>query len=223
MDNHVLHPLEAPHCLARWRRQKHNRKLKARIAELTQQAAEYAAQLADANWEYHCDTAVRQLSSRNTWRLFGALIKPTQTRTETQKHLQHTVHSFHGKTTQRARKLRNQYLCTTQDHRGPAYPYAGTRNVELDKPFQLQDLRVALAKIKRGTAPGRDKKQSNYSLTCQTRPTIPFWITSNQSGSGMRHSPATGRPLCSLSFPQPVKPSTRTTSTPHLSPREQAN
>ncbi|KAG0434710.1 hypothetical protein HPB47_018928, partial [Ixodes persulcatus] len=51
VDNNLLHLWEARHCLVRrWRRQKHNKKLKARIAELTQRAAEYAAQLADSNW-----------------------------------------------------------------------------------------------------------------------------------------------------------------------------
>ncbi|KAG0432996.1 hypothetical protein HPB47_020323 [Ixodes persulcatus] len=105
--------LGTPHCLVRrWRWQKHNKTLKARIAELTQQAAEYAAQLANFNWVDKCNTAARQMSSRNTRCLFHALIDPTQTRSE---------------------------------------------NVEMDQPFQLYDLRAALAKMKRGTAPGRDK------------------------------------------------------------------
>ncbi|KAH7958434.1 hypothetical protein HPB49_001748 [Dermacentor silvarum] len=133
----------------RWRRQKHNTKLKARISELTQRAAEYAAQLADSTWVDRCNTAARQMSSRNTWRLFQALIDPTQTRTEIQKHLQRAVHAFPGNTTQLAQKLRDQYLCTAQGSR--------RENTELDQPFQLHDLRVALAKMKRGTAPGKDK------------------------------------------------------------------
>ncbi|KAH7954854.1 hypothetical protein HPB49_022112 [Dermacentor silvarum] len=49
-DNHLLHLWEARHSLVRrWRRQKHNRQLKIRIAALTQEADEYAAQLADSN------------------------------------------------------------------------------------------------------------------------------------------------------------------------------
>ncbi|KAH7937388.1 hypothetical protein HPB49_011477 [Dermacentor silvarum] len=66
-DNHRLHLWEARHSLVRrWRRQKHNRKLKIRIAELTQRAAEYAAQLADSNWVDRCNTAARQMSSQST-------------------------------------------------------------------------------------------------------------------------------------------------------------
>ncbi|KAH7941398.1 hypothetical protein HPB49_013332 [Dermacentor silvarum] len=97
------------------------------------------------------------MSSRNTWHLFRALIDPTQTHTETPKHLQRAIYGFSGNTTQVAHKLRDQYLCTTQDTRGTAYSYAVSEHAELDKPFQLHDLKAALAKMKRGTAPGRDK------------------------------------------------------------------
>ncbi|KAH7933721.1 hypothetical protein HPB49_016101 [Dermacentor silvarum] len=122
VDNHLIHIWKARHSLVRrWRHQKHNRKLKSRIAELTQKAAEYAAQLADSNWVSRCNTAAREMSGGNTWRLFRALIDPTQTRTETQEHLQRAIHGFAGNTTQLAHKLRDQYLCTTQGTRGMAY------------------------------------------------------------------------------------------------------
>ncbi|KAH7945353.1 hypothetical protein HPB49_009953 [Dermacentor silvarum] len=45
--------------------------------------------------------------TRNTWRLFRALTDPTQTRTETQKHLQRAIHGFAGNTTRLAHKLRD--------------------------------------------------------------------------------------------------------------------
>lgn len=40
-------------------------------------------------------------------------------------------------------------------------------NVELDRPFELFELRKALAKMKRGTAPGRDK------ITVKMRANLP--------------------------------------------------
>ncbi|KAH7978750.1 hypothetical protein HPB49_006650 [Dermacentor silvarum] len=97
------------------------------------------------------------MSGRNTWRLFRALIDPTQTRTETQRHLHRVMQNFTGTTAQLAHTLRHRYLCTTKDPRTTAYSYAGKENTELDTPFQLHDLRAALSKMKRGTAPGRDK------------------------------------------------------------------
>lgn len=158
VDNHLLHLWQARRSLTkRWKKQKHNRRLKKRILELTEQAAEYAAQLADTNWVDRCNTAARQMSGRNTWRLFRALIDPTQTRTETQRHLHKVMHNFTGTTTQLANTLRDRYLCTTKDPRTAAYSYAGKKNTQLDTPFQLHDLQAALRKMKRGTAPGRDQ------------------------------------------------------------------
>ncbi|KAH7960842.1 hypothetical protein HPB49_023880 [Dermacentor silvarum] len=110
--------------------------------------------LADSNWVSRCSTFARQMSSRNTWRLFHALIDLTQTRTETQKHLQRAVHGFAGNTTLLEHKVREQYLCTTHNTRGTAYSYAGSENAELDQPFQLYDLKTAPAKMKQ--SPKRD-------------------------------------------------------------------
>ncbi|KAH7941345.1 hypothetical protein HPB49_012427 [Dermacentor silvarum] len=95
VHNHLLHLWKARCSLTkRWRKHKHNRRLKKRILELTQRAAEYAAQLADTNWVDQCNTAARQMSGRDTWRLFRALIDPTQTRTVTQRHLHRVMHNF---------------------------------------------------------------------------------------------------------------------------------
>lgn len=158
VDNHLLHIWEARKSLAkRLRRQKHNRKLRLRIRALTQQAAEYAAQLADSNWVERCNTAANQMSSRNTWRLFRSLIDPLQSRGETQKQLHRAFHNFQGSSSQLAQTLRDKYLCQIQDPRGQEYLYAGRDNTELDRPFQLHDLRAGLAKMRRGTAPGQDK------------------------------------------------------------------
>ncbi|KAH7959137.1 hypothetical protein HPB49_008649 [Dermacentor silvarum] len=63
----------------------------------------------------------QHMSGRNTWRLFHALIDPTQTRTETQRHLHRVMHNFTGTTTQLAHTLRDRYLCTTKDPRTTAY------------------------------------------------------------------------------------------------------
>ncbi|KAH7964743.1 hypothetical protein HPB49_001112 [Dermacentor silvarum] len=121
VDNHLRHLWEARHSLVRqWRRQKHNRQLKIRIAALTQEADEYAAQLADSNWVERCNTAAKQMSNRNTWRLFRALIDPSQTRTETQKHLQRAFHAYAGDADKLARALRDRYLCSQQDPLGLA-------------------------------------------------------------------------------------------------------
>lgn len=158
VDNHLLHIWDARKGLTkRLRRQKPNRKLGLRIRALTQQAAEYAAQLADSNWVERCNTAANQMSSRNTWMLFRSFINSLQSRGEMQKQLHRACHNFQGNSTQLAQTLGDKYLCQIQDPRGREYLYAGRDNTELDRPFQHHDLRAGLAKMRRGTAPGQDK------------------------------------------------------------------
>lgn len=55
VDSHLLHLWEAKRSLIkRWKRQRHNRKLKLRIAKLSQEANEYAQHLDDDNWIQLC-------------------------------------------------------------------------------------------------------------------------------------------------------------------------
>ncbi|KAH7985402.1 hypothetical protein HPB49_026442 [Dermacentor silvarum] len=130
VDNHLLHLWEARHSLfRRWRRQKHNRQLKIHIAALTQEADEYVAQLADSNWVECCNTAAKQMSNRNMGRDADKL----------------------------AQAPRDRYLCNQHDPLGLAYSYAGSEYAYMDRCFQLQDLKAAQSKMKRETAPGRDR------------------------------------------------------------------
>lgn len=157
VDNHLLHLWEARRSLTkRWRKNKLNRKLKLRIAELSMQAAEYAAQLNDSNWTERCNAVARQMNSKGAWRLFRSLIDPTQTRGETQKQLRRALQGFHGTNSQLADALCDKYLCRMLDPDKTAYEYAGRENHQLDAPFAMHDLKAALGKMRRGTAPGRD-------------------------------------------------------------------
>ncbi|KAH7945697.1 hypothetical protein HPB49_014323 [Dermacentor silvarum] len=91
------------------------RKLKARIAALTEEAAAYAAHLSDTNWVETCTKAASQMGSRGTWRLFRSLLDPSSTRGETQRQLRRALHGFPGTSAQLADKLRDRYLCRTVD------------------------------------------------------------------------------------------------------------
>ncbi|KAH7967128.1 hypothetical protein HPB49_022959 [Dermacentor silvarum] len=81
-----------------------------------------------------------------------------------------------GSTTQLALSLRDRYLCTEQDQWRPEYHYAGRENADLDAPLQLHHLRVALAKMRRGTAPGaayiriQDQEYGPYPLGTRGTP-----------------------------------------------------
>ncbi|KAH7941538.1 hypothetical protein HPB49_014785 [Dermacentor silvarum] len=157
MDPHLLHLWDVLRgLLRRWRRHKLNRKLKACIDALTEEAAAYAAHLSDTNWVETCAKAAGQMGSRGTWRLFRSLLDPSSTRGETQRQLRRALHGFPGTSAQLADKLRDRYLCRTVDLVGPEYQYSGCPNPELDAPFTLPDLQAVLAKMRRGTAPGCD-------------------------------------------------------------------
>ncbi|KAG0428426.1 hypothetical protein HPB47_024586 [Ixodes persulcatus] len=71
IDSHLLHLWEARRGLTkRWRRQRQNRKLKLRIAQLTVDAATYAANLTGQNWNTLCG----KLNEADALRLVQALI-----------------------------------------------------------------------------------------------------------------------------------------------------
>lgn len=115
VDNPVMHLWEVRRSPTRlWRWQKHNRQLKPQIAVLPQEAADYTAQLANTNWVDCCNSAVGQMSTRITWRLFRGLIDPQHIRTETQKCLQRAIHTFQ-KDTKLASALWDKYLNRIHD------------------------------------------------------------------------------------------------------------
>ncbi|KAH9379491.1 hypothetical protein HPB48_006987 [Haemaphysalis longicornis] len=127
VDKH-LHILEARRSLVRrWRRQKHNRKLKLRIAALTQDVAEYSGHLADSIWVERCKNAAKHMSNRSTWRFFRALIDPSQTRTETQNHLQRALHACAGDADKLPQALRDKYICGPHDSIEPAFSMQARR------------------------------------------------------------------------------------------------
>ncbi|KAH7942581.1 hypothetical protein HPB49_025534 [Dermacentor silvarum] len=96
------------------------------------------------------------MSCKSTWRLFRSLLDPSTTRKETQRQLRRAYYAYQGPTSQLANDPCDRYLCLTVAPKSPEYVYCRLPNPVLDAPFTLPDLRVALAKMKRGTAPGRD-------------------------------------------------------------------
>ncbi|KAH7976828.1 hypothetical protein HPB52_020332 [Rhipicephalus sanguineus] len=75
---------------------------------------------------------------------------------ENAPNLRRSPHPGLGPTSQRANDLCDRYLSRTVEPIGPEYIYSGLLNTEIDAPFALADLRAAFAKMKQGTAPGRD-------------------------------------------------------------------
>lgn len=111
VDSKLLHIWKARHSLTRrWKKQRHNRRLKKRIAQLSKQAAEYAAHLCKENWLTLCDSLQGTLSTRKTWHLLRHLIDPLKNKGETSRSLARTMHLYQGTTDDLIQDLKNKYL-----------------------------------------------------------------------------------------------------------------
>ncbi|KAG0422703.1 hypothetical protein HPB47_001494 [Ixodes persulcatus] len=94
IDSHLLHLWEARRGLTQWwRRQRHNRKLKLRIAQLTLEAATYDANLTGQNWHTLCDKLNVTHGTARTWSLLCHLIPPGQTKSDRTKCIYELLHA----------------------------------------------------------------------------------------------------------------------------------
>lgn len=84
--------------------------------------------------------------------------------------------------------------------RGQEYLYAGRDNEEMDKPFHLYDLKATLAKMKRGTAPGRDKVTVKLLANLPDREYEALLTYIMRYGKGRRLCHSIGKHHLSLSF-----------------------
>lgn len=111
VDNHLLHLWEARRSLLRrWKRQRQNRKLRIRIANLNKEAAKYAAHLSQQNWHHTCDSLNGRLSTSKTWNLLRYLIDPSKSRGSASKTLQTILHQYPGSTEDLMETLKTRYF-----------------------------------------------------------------------------------------------------------------
>ncbi|KAL3226194.1 hypothetical protein MRX96_049016 [Rhipicephalus microplus] len=79
MDPRLAHLLEARRSLQkRWRRQRHNRKLRKKIAELGREIERHSRQLCSQQWFSLCSQADGQLHRGGTWKLLRQLMDETK-------------------------------------------------------------------------------------------------------------------------------------------------
>lgn len=82
IDSRLLHMWEAKRSLQeRWKRQRHNRTLRRRIARLNRDIEDHAFQLCKTQWEEVCNGMENQLGMAKTWHLLRHLLDPQETRT----------------------------------------------------------------------------------------------------------------------------------------------
>ncbi|XP_077553513.1 uncharacterized protein LOC144168388 [Haemaphysalis longicornis] len=156
VDARLAHFWEARHSLTRrWKKQRHNRKLRRRIHELNKQAAEYATQLCKENWLSVCDGLQGTLSTRKTWSLLRHLIDPLSSKSATNRSLIRTLNNYTGGVDELINDLKAKYLKTEKGDIAPQ-DYAGPTNEAIDKPFTDTELVAAISESNKASAPGPD-------------------------------------------------------------------
>lgn len=156
-DPHLLHLCQARRSmLRRWRRQKLNRRLKIRIAKITEEAAKYAAELMRQNWNELCNKLQGTLGSAKTWALLRNFLDPTKSRSATQNTIKKIMHQHPGTNQDILDALRDKYIGQQQPSDKPE-EYRGDPNEDLDRPITLSEVKQAVQALTNNTTPGADK------------------------------------------------------------------
>lgn len=159
VDPHLLHIWEARRSLTRrWKKNKTNRKLKLRIARLTQEAKEYAERLSRQNWGQTCAQLQGTFSSKRTWALLRALLDKTNTKATARQHIQRLVHKYPGTDQELLDDIKAKYIGSTHNMGVTGKSeYTGNPNSVLDEPFTRSEIEAAISQLTRNTSPGRDR------------------------------------------------------------------
>lgn len=157
VDKHLLHLWDARRSLTkRWRKQKLNRKLKIRIAQLSQEANDYARQLNNSNWRQFSNSLRGTLGTKKTWHILRSMIDPGATKTMTNRALRILENEFKGNDDALIYEVKKLYV--GQDACEVVHgKYAGKEQPELDAPITFEEVYAAAQSFKKNTAPGRDK------------------------------------------------------------------
>ncbi|KAK8768859.1 hypothetical protein V5799_014676 [Amblyomma americanum] len=157
VDKRLLKLWEARRGLtARWKRQKLNRKLKTKIAEITKQAEEYATQLARQGWQQFSNALNGTLSTARTWQILKSLMDPSKNKSESGKAIRRLVHQYTGTDKQLLEEVRvkcygnDQVECYKEE-------YQGEENPVMDKPITREEVVDAIRSATRNTAAGADR------------------------------------------------------------------
>ncbi|KAH7953446.1 hypothetical protein HPB49_008706 [Dermacentor silvarum] len=155
-DSRLLHLWEAYHAVhRRWQAQKHNRRLRLRLARLASDMEEHCSSLLRQQWGQTCDRMAGNLGLRDTWSLLRVLLDPTHTKASQRKDISHLLHSSPLTDTDFLAVLRDRYLCTDPPTTLPAY--TGSPNPDLEADISLGEVRAALLTLRTTSAPGADR------------------------------------------------------------------
>ncbi|KAG0414497.1 hypothetical protein HPB47_008340 [Ixodes persulcatus] len=97
MDSRLAHLIEAKNLiLARWTKQRLNRRLRKKVAELNRSIEEHCRTLNRQQWDEMCNAVDGQLHNGKAWSLLKHLLDATNTKSHQRDHLARLIHKENG-------------------------------------------------------------------------------------------------------------------------------
>lgn len=158
-DSRLLHMWEAHESLMRrWRRQRHNTRLRRRISRLERELEAHTAVLTRQQWGQLCGSLNGQMGCKKTWHLLRHLLDPGSSKSAARKQLARIVHQYPGTNEELLEELITRYINTSQKQNSTEQlpEYTGTANEQLDADISESEVCIALHKLRTTSAPGPD-------------------------------------------------------------------
>lgn len=158
VDSRLAHLLEAKQSIQnRWKKQRTNRRLRKKVAELNRKIEAHCRVLCTQQWHATCSEADGQMHKSRTWNLLRHLLDETKTKGYHHNNLAKILHrAVKSMGEEEVRKrIDAKYLPATGAEKHP--DYGGKDNDELDKDIEVWEVKAALQTINTRSAAGPDK------------------------------------------------------------------
>lgn len=158
VDSRLAHLLEACNALKkRWKQQRHNRKLRKRIAQINREIEKHSAELCRQQWHAVCQEADGQLHKTRTWQLLRHLLNDQTTKGAQHYTLNRTIHKAIRELGEEEvrKRIDAKYLPKTPKDWLPNYE--GEANELLDADIEEWEVRAVLQTINCKSAAGPDQ------------------------------------------------------------------
>ncbi|KAH7965485.1 hypothetical protein HPB49_008388 [Dermacentor silvarum] len=184
IDSKLAHMIEARQSLQRrWKKQRNNRRLRKRVAELGRAIEKYSRELCTQQWHATCSAADGQLHKGQTWKLLRHLLDDKSTKGQQQHRLAQTIytavktlgeeeaskrinanliHKYRDDPSALLKELEKRFVPTGTPPQYPNYPHAEESNEELDEDTTIETEQT-LAMIRR-VSNRRSGLQERYLL-----------------------------------------------------------
>ncbi|XP_065281367.1 uncharacterized protein [Dermacentor albipictus] len=164
VDGRFAHLFEAKQSiLNRWKKQRLNRRLRKKVAELNRVIEAHCRLLCTQQWNEIFNAADGQMHCGKTWNLMRHLLDETKTKSHQRDRLTKIIQRAvkENGETEVIRRIESKYLPVTPTERHPEY--GSQANEKLDRDISVEEVRAALLELNSKSAAGPDQ-MSNRAL-----------------------------------------------------------